>query len=130
LAGVIVVDASVLIAHLDERDAFHPRAVEVLLDAADNPLGASVLTVAEVLVGPSRERRLEAAQVALGDLALQEIPLGPDAPARLAVLRAETGLRLPDCCVVLAAQEARAEALVTFDEGLRAQAARRGVPVR
>lgn len=127
---MIVVDASVLIAHLDERDALHPRAVEVLLDAADNPLGASVLTVAEVLVGPSRERRLDAAQLALGDLALQEIPLGPDAAARLAVVHADTGLRLPDCCVLLAAQEARAEALVTFDEELRAQAARRGVPVR
>jgi predicted nucleic acid-binding protein len=31
---VIVVDASVLIAHLDERDALHEQAVERLLAAA------------------------------------------------------------------------------------------------
>ena len=38
---MIVVDASVLIAHLDERDALHERAVERLLAAAGETLGAS-----------------------------------------------------------------------------------------
>ena len=127
---MIVVDASVLIAHFDHRDAHHSRAVEVLLEAAEDPLGASVLTVAEVLVAPAREGRVDAARAVLGELGLHEIALGPRAAARLALLRAETSLRLPDCCVLLAAQDADAQALVTFDDRLRTQAARRGIAVR
>ena len=49
---MIVVDASVLIAHLDERDALHARAGDALLDAADRPLGCGPITFAEVLGGP------------------------------------------------------------------------------
>jgi len=44
-------------------------------------------------------------------------------------VRAETALRLPDCGVLLAVQDAAAKALVTFDERLRTQAARRGIAV-
>jgi len=126
---VIVVDASVLIAHFDHHDGRHARAVELLLEAAEHPLGASVLTVAEVLVAPARQRRLDTAQTALRELGLHEIALGPHAAAQLALLRAETALCLPDCCVLLAVQESAAKALVTFDERLRTQAARRGIAV-
>jgi predicted nucleic acid-binding protein len=115
---VIVVDASVLIAHLDDRDALHDRAVECLLDVAEHPLGCSPLTLAEVLVGPARHRRLEAARAAIAGLEITALPLGDDAPARLAQLRANTGLRLPDCCVLLAAEDADARAVLTFDDGL------------
>ena len=117
-----VVHASVLIAHLDERDAQHELAVERLLEAAEQPLAASPITLAEVLVGPARAGRLEAAQTALRDLALQEVPLAADAAVRLAGLRAETTLKLPDCCVLLGAQDARARSILTFDERLAAEA--------
>jgi predicted nucleic acid-binding protein len=123
---VIVVDASVLIAHLDDADALHEDALTALLELADQPLAASPLTVAEVLVGPARQSRLTAAVDALQQLELQEIPFAPDAPARLAVLRASTSLKLPDCCVVLAAQDGRADAILTFDERLRRVAERLG----
>ena len=43
---MIVVDASVLIAHIDENEALHDRAVETLLAAADQPLGCSPITLA------------------------------------------------------------------------------------
>jgi len=33
------------------------------------------------------------------------------------------GLKLPDCCVVLAAQDAEADAIITFDDKLRRAAA-------
>jgi predicted nucleic acid-binding protein len=115
---VIVVDASVLIAHLDEHDAQHARAVERLLEDADRPLGASPLTLAEVLVGPARQGRLDVARGLIADLGVHEISLGSDAPRRLASLRFETGLKLPDCCVLLAAQDADAHAVLTFDERL------------
>ena len=124
---MIVVDASVLIAHLDEQDALHDRAEEALMRAADQRLGSSTVTLAEVLVGPARRDRLDAARAALLQLDVAEIPLADDAPARLATLRAETGLKLPDCCVLLAAQDARADAILTFDEPLAREVERLGL---
>lgn len=120
---MIILDASVLIAHLDERDAQHERAVERLLDVADQPLGCNPITLAEVLVGPARHDRLDAARDAVGALGIEEVPLARDAPARLASLRAATGLKLPDCCVLLAAQDAGAGAILTFDDRLAVAAA-------
>jgi predicted nucleic acid-binding protein len=122
---VIVVDASVLIAHLDENDALHDRAVEALLAAADQPLGCSPITLAEVLVGPARADRLRDARSAIGDLGVAEVPLGDDAAARLAALRAETALKMPDCCVLLAAEDGQAEAVLTFDDRLARAAEQR-----
>ena len=55
---------------------------------------------------------------------MAEIPLGADAPTRLARLRAETGLKLPDCCVLLAAQDASASSVLSFDDRLSAAAER------
>jgi predicted nucleic acid-binding protein len=88
---VIVVDASALIAHLDERDAFHSRAGEALDRSASEPLGCSPITLAGALVGPARHGRLDAARAAVAALEVDEIPLRQDAAARLAALRADTG---------------------------------------
>jgi predicted nucleic acid-binding protein len=123
---VIVVDASALIAHLDERDALHERAEAALLAAADQPLGCSPITLAEVLVGPARRGRIDEARVALDAMSLDVIALAADAPTRLAVLRADTGLRLPDCCVLLTAQDANASSILTFDDVLVREASRLG----
>jgi len=119
---VIVLDASVLIAHLDGRDALHARAEAELQAAAGEPFGSSTITLAEVLVGPVRRDRLSVAATAIETLGVAEIPLGADAPARLARLRAQTGLKLPDCCVLLAAQDAAARSILSFDERLIAAA--------
>lgn len=124
---MIVADASVLIAHLDENDAHHERAAALLLDAAEDALAASPITIAEVLVGPARAGRLDAAHAALSRLGLREIAIGADAAARLATLRAESGLKLPDCCVLLAAQDAPAQGLLSFHDRLVAAARRLGV---
>jgi len=127
---VIVVDASVLIGHLDERDAHHDAATQVLLDAAGGELVVSPITVAEVLVGPARADRLSEAQAVLDALGVREVALGSDASLRLALLRAQTGLKLPDCCVLLAAHDASAQVLATFDERLAGVARRLGMQVR
>jgi predicted nucleic acid-binding protein len=124
---VIVLDASALIAHLDERDALHERATDQLAGVADHVLAASPITVAEVLVAPARVGRLEAAAGVLRALGIVEIPLPVDASSRLANLRATTSLKLPDCCVLLAAEAAKADAIVTFDDRLGAEAAQRGL---
>jgi predicted nucleic acid-binding protein len=123
---VIVLDASVLIAHLDERDTQHERAVERLLAAAGEPFACSPITRAEVLVGPARAKRTDVAATALATLGVDDVAPGSDAPTRLAILRADTGLKLPDCCVLLAAQDAAASQVVTFDERLAREASRLG----
>jgi predicted nucleic acid-binding protein len=114
---VIVLDASVLIAHLDERDAHHERASRLLADTGAESLGASTITLAETLVDPTRAGRLEDVLAALDRLGVTELPLGDEAPARLARLRAEVGCKLPDCCVLLAAQELGGT-IASFDSAL------------
>jgi predicted nucleic acid-binding protein len=56
------------------------------------------------------------------------VPIGDAAPAALAGLRAATGLKLPDCCVLLAAEQVGG-GLGTFDDRLATAARERGVPV-
>jgi len=126
---VIVVDASVLIAHLDATDVHHDRAGALLVDIAGEPLGASPITLAEVLVGPALAGKLDRATAAVQQLAVTQVGLEDDSPVRLAALRATTRLKLPDCCVLLAAEQARG-AVATFDGRLAGAAHQRGLGVR
>jgi hypothetical protein len=57
---------------------------------------------------------------------VSEIALPADAAPRLASLRAETHLTLPNCCVLLAAQAAGAGLVLTFDDRLTREASRLG----
>ena len=123
---MIVLDANVLIAHLDPHDAHHAAATERLLDVADRPFGASSITLAEILAAPTRTGNLATAQAALRTLEVAELSLPPNASERLAALRADTSLKLPDCCVLLAAETSPGSVL-TFDDRLAREAARRGL---
>lgn len=123
---MIVLDANVLIAHLDRDDALHASARERLSDLAEQPFGASSVTLAEVLVAPTQAGTVRAAQAVLRALAVSELPFPADAAERLASLRVETKLKLPDCCVLLAA-EATEGLVLTFDERLAREAAQRGL---
>jgi predicted nucleic acid-binding protein len=114
---VIVLDASVLIAHLDARDSHHARAEELLEATGGEPLGASPITLAETLVAPARASRLEEARAVLDRLGVDELSFGEDAAGRLAQLRADTAHKLPDCCLLLAAQE-RDGTVASFDSDL------------
>jgi predicted nucleic acid-binding protein len=120
---VIVLEASVLIAHLDRRDAQHDLAIERLLEAAEQEFVASSITLAEVLVAPTRAGRLADAQAAFRALGVTEVSLPANAAERLAALGVETELKLPDCCVLLAAEEVQG-AVLTFDDRLAREAAR------
>jgi predicted nucleic acid-binding protein len=126
---VIVLDASVLIAHLDATDVHHERASALLNDAADEALAAGPITLAEVLVGPARAGKVDHGAALLHDLDVTTVPLLDDAPVRLAMLRAGTGLKMPDCCVLLAAEQTHGS-LATFDDRLATAAAERGLAVR
>ncbi|MQA73711.1 MAG: PIN domain-containing protein [Solirubrobacterales bacterium] len=121
MARVIVCDASALIAWLDPGDAHHERASADLEELAGEGFGAATLTMAEVLVGPSRTGRADEALTALAGLGLAEIALEGQA-AQLAILRAESKRRLPDCCVLLAARLAGAAPVLSYDAKLCAAA--------
>ena len=125
---MIVLDASVLIGHLDGSDPHHPAARALLEGSDGRPLGASAISLAETLVAPARVDRLDEAEAALRRLGVAELDLGPEAPARLARLRADTGRKLPDCCVLLAAQEHKG-AIASFDHELAKTARGLGIEV-
>src|SRR5680860_755675 len=91
------------------------------------PLRASTITLAEVLAGPARSGRIEQARKALRTLDVRELTLEEGSAPRLAALRAETGLKLPDCCMLLAGLESGAQGIVSFDDRLVAAAAQRGL---
>jgi len=116
-AGMVVLDASVLIGHFDNNDPHHARAVRLLDATGGQMLGASTITLAETLVAPARAGRLADAQTALSRLGVRELTVGDKASSRLARLRADLGVKLPNCCVLLAAQE-HAGAVASFDTGV------------
>lgn len=93
------------------------RAEAMLAREIDDEFAANPLTLAEVLVGPARTGRLDAARSALRELEIAEQPFPADTAVRLARLRADTGLGMSDCCVLLAAQHGAAR-VAAFDERL------------
>ena len=126
---MIVLDANYLIAVLTPADAHHQAGLGLLAraiaDAED--LLVNPITLAEALVFPAREGPDQVAEqaAALADLGVTEVPFPPGAAGDLAMLRT-TGLRMPDCCVLLTALDRQA-ALASFDDQLRRAALTRGV---
>lgn len=114
MAGLIVADASVLIAWLDARDAHHTEAIDLL--ASHDGFVVHPLTLAEVLVHPVRAGVEGDVLARLSAIGMVVSPLPTDA-VRLARIRAETALRMPDC-VVIACAEAHGLPVGTFDTDL------------
>ena len=114
---MIVFDASVLIAYLDANDDLHDAAETLLAAAIDDDFGANSLTLAEVLVVPARTGQIEAVQSALREIGMDELRFPSDTAVRLARLRASTALSMPDCCVLLAAEDHHAT-IASFDDRL------------
>lgn len=125
---MIVLDASVLVAHLDPLDAHHDAATRVLLNAADEPLLVHPLTLAEVLVGGVKIGKGAQMQADLQAAGVRLAPRDDDEPLRLAELRATTTMKLPDCYVLDAALTNDAR-LATFDRALATAAHRLKVSV-
>lgn len=125
---MIVLDASFLIAYLDGDDPHHQAAEQLIMDSAGADLRVNPLTLAEVFVGPARHGRMEDAQSAVRDLDMAEVAFPSDTAARLARLHTGTGLKMPDCCVLLAATEVNG-AVASFDARLVRAAAGLGLRV-
>jgi predicted nucleic acid-binding protein len=119
--GVAVVDASVLIATIDELDAHHESAV-VELEAAHlkHALALPAVAFSEALVVPYRTsqslgrtvegnlRRLGRVENITGEIA-----------SRAAQFRAERQMKLPDALILATAVELRAHEILTFDRQWR-----------
>jgi predicted nucleic acid-binding protein len=78
---------------------------------------------------PALIAHLDEARRALDELVVEPIEIGSDAAPLLALLRTETSLRMPDCCVLHAASRTRADTILTFDERLARVARSRGLNV-
>jgi len=125
VASLTVLDASVLLAHFDDSDPHSDDAAEILADSDE--LAASTITLAEVLVGAVRAGRLDEQLAAINQLEIRELQVEQGAAGALARLRAETGLRMPDCCVLHAAMTANAQAIATRENQLARAAAAKGL---
>ncbi|HEX3932539.1 MAG TPA: type II toxin-antitoxin system VapC family toxin [Nocardioides sp.] len=123
---MIVLDASAIVAALKGTDAHHQRASRIL--QGDRQFLAHAVTLAEVLAGGARVGRADAIRETLVGLGVAEADRVCDEAISLARLRAESRLRLPDCCALLVAQ-AHGAPLATFDERLAQVARARGVTV-
>jgi len=95
---VIVLDAGVIIVHLDGQDAHHRRATTVLAGAVAEGFGVSPLILPEVLVGPARAGRLAAALAAVEAIGIDVVAPAADAPAQLASPTAGFGCPTATSC--------------------------------
>lgn len=123
---MIVLDAGVLIAHLDPADAFHVRASAFLEAHAAIDFAMNTVTVAECLVRPLERGAGEAVAQALETLSVRQVGIDAGDARLLAGVRAASRLRMPDAIVLFTAEHQRAE-LVTTDAALARAAAVRGV---
>ena len=119
---MIVLDASVVIAHFAVADAHHHDATELLLRSAGERLVVHPLTVAEILVRPAVQGRELKQLERLKSMQVETWAMDADAPLRLARLRASANLAMPDCCVLDLALQMRGS-IATFDERLARVAA-------
>lgn len=124
----MALDASVLIAHLNPTDPHHEAATAILLGGTPGQMLVHTVTMAEVLVGGVRIGQGAAMFDDLQAAGITVAPHDDGEPLRLAELRATSGLKLPDCCVLDIALHHQAS-LATFDDDLAAAARQRGVPV-
>jgi PIN domain nuclease of toxin-antitoxin system len=113
----LVLDASVLIAYFNPRDAHHASAVARLRRASGAECIVIASVLAEILVHPYRvgPEAVSEVEAALAALRMVVLPIDASLARRAAELRAsKTGLRLGDALVIAAGDALDAE-VVTAD---------------
>lgn len=125
---MIVLDASVVIAVFYPADVHHDRAAELLERNAGGGFVVHQMTLAESLVGAATSGRLIQVRRQVQNMGIEVFEPDADEPLLVAEMRANTGLKLPDCCVLAAALSLSAP-LITFDEKLRAVARAQSIVV-
>lgn len=125
---MITLDASLLIAHLSPHHSHHQAATEFLRDSAGEPLLIHSLNLAEVLIGAVRQGRGQEMRFDLQAIGIRVADHCEGESLRLAHLRVEYGLTLPDCCALDTALTTKST-LATFDDALAKAARTRHVTV-
>ncbi|MEX2441898.1 MAG: PIN domain-containing protein [Pontimonas sp.] len=128
MAGIVVLDAGVLIGLLDSGDRHHVWAMRIFKETLSYELSMSVLTYAEVMVHPQKAGKAAEFQQRIAGLHLNLRGFGTEDAMAVAELRALTSLKMPDVLVLHAAQSQGA-ALATTDNALADQARAHGLSV-
>ncbi|MHA7986552.1 type II toxin-antitoxin system VapC family toxin [Rathayibacter sp. CAU 1779] len=123
---MIVLDASVVIAHFAITDSHAAEALEIL--DTEEELVIHPMNLAEALVRPAQTGSEVTASTHIKSIGIEPLASPMDEPLALARLRADTGLKLPDCCTLAAAIREGAT-LATFDVRLAAAGRAHGVEV-
>jgi predicted nucleic acid-binding protein len=118
--ALIVLDASVIIAHLDPEDALHSEAVNQLNSVGGEELVLPASALAETLVVPARRGRLADARAAIDALMIRIEPLTDTIAELAAELRgSHRSVRLPDALVIATGDHLEAGAILTADRKWR-----------
>lgn len=125
----MILDANVVIALLDDQDVHHEPAVDLAVEAVDEPLLVHEVTLAVALVVPARLGLAEEAWSLLAEMGVRTARTPEGFHLYLAAVRAGVALKMPDC-IVLASAERLGQPLATFDERLAVAARSRGLSVR
>lgn len=125
---MIVLDANLLIAAVNGKDAHHDWAITFIRDTAAEDFVVSALTYAEILVSPARHGILDQFRKNIDSLGYQVAPISAEDAVAIAKVRSETGLRLPDA-VVLHTAHAYSASLATADAQVAKIATDRGISV-
>lgn len=114
--ALIVLDASIVIALLDPKDALHAAALRVSIAHAAEDLRVPASALAETLVVPSRAGRMDEVRAKIQLLDLGVIPIGEDIAVEAARLRGRhRSLRLPDALVIASGDVLNADSILTGD---------------
>lgn len=114
--ALIVLDASVLIAHLDPKDALHHPASVAVREHAGDVLRLPASAYSEYLVDAARAGAIDQAREAVERLGLVLAPIDLPVAEEAARLRARSqGLRLPDALVLACGTVLDADVVLTGD---------------
>ena len=114
--ALIVLDASIVIALLDPKDALHAVALRASIAHAGDDLRLPASALAETLAVPARARRMEEVRAKIQLLDLGVIPIDEDIAVEAARLRGRhRSLRLPGALVIAAGEILDADSILTGD---------------
>lgn len=128
MAGIVILDASALIALYKQGDVHHEWAREIFFQTAEDKFVMSTLSFTEALVHPQSTGTTEQFLANTRGLEVRFVPISEADCVPLASIRAETRLKMPDAVVLYTAIKESA-IIATTDSGLAKTAAKFGVEV-
>jgi len=123
---VIILDATFLIAFLDEHDPHHRDSKDLIEANFVEGFAVSAVTLAEVLVHPAKAGKEDRALSSIRRLGVKTIGVEPDGGMSIAHLRANHAIRMPDALVLHCALSTGSR-IATFDRGLKTAAHEAGL---